>query len=506
MRVFQNYQASLRAVFLGVCLFVVTVTGALGFSLTGHWPSFFFKTDDGSLLQTAWPTLEEAAGALLFAIVLGGSLLALAGSYAALRKPIKILTGFLADIPALGALGLLLAIGPSYLAICLVGGFSLGVRCVTIALEASQNVPSPLMKTAASLRLTTWQTFLHVKLPALLPLLARTAARDMPDFWVRLLGAQSLVFLCTGTMAAGWGARAIGVLSMGKVFPFIETVLACVFLIFIIHQSIFRPLLKYVSRYEIVLSDAYYKNQEKWAENNKSLFRIFFVVSCLGIGAFINVIDDSYKSSLVIGILILFIQIAVALALAGLVWLGIGGLVLGASPKSRWKLKNASVLCGLFPLYLLYLPLHTVAPVIFTLPCLLAITIQGLIGATILFRPCEQARLKLFHQANILRLPWLSEWRAVRLPLVMPGLARGLLSSSWLVWNSAILGVVLLAPHSTWPFAARNEGAIREVLLGSSVLSQLTFLLYVTAAAYGNRVFLLLPWQEYVCRKYRLHS
>ncbi|TPW35647.1 ABC transporter permease family protein [Oecophyllibacter saccharovorans] len=482
-------------VLLALCLGTAFFTTLANQPVEPYVPGYFLSGLTVTLLQLA---LSLAVAFLTFcipgAIVLG----LLSPSW---RRP---LSGFLevaADLPALAGCGLLLAAGFSSLTtIALVTGVSLGVRSLVEGLKASRELPEAFFHTAQSLRLTRMQLFRHLHLPLVFPAVGRGLIEDMPDFWVRLLGSQMLLFLYRPQQFSGWGGEVLQALAAGKPWAFVALVLGASSLGILFHQLLIRPLHHLLKGYESALpaNPYFFRSRIKLpgAVENSFFFSLGLFLALLGgvvgLCGYAYTVHAMAEGVWELSLLFCILTLPIFWA-TGLFWLCGGSWAL--QWKSVWckTVRHALLFMALFPFVFFYPLLREAGPILLAPFLLLWLTLQGEMGGLVI-KAAQNSRLReYFSQARKLQLPLLQEWLAIRLPLMLPAVMRGQQILSWGGWNAAYLVLIFF-------FVPRLIGRdLPPVTHG-------IFLLCLTALIFGYRSFLLFPASAWLGRKYRLDS
>ncbi|MXV44443.1 hypothetical protein GS501_05200 [Saccharibacter sp. 17.LH.SD] len=481
---------------VALCLYVL---GLLLCVARWVFPSFAAWMGSSVFWGALLPTLMQSF--LAFTLAGCGSLLvfSLVASSRFLRRIVRSLITLLIDVPALGWVGFVMWCCPSFLGCILVAAFSVCAQAIHAVLEEEETIPLSLVRSARALRMTPWQCFWRLQIPVAVPRLMRAIVRDIPDFWVRLIGSQAIIAVVEGPkFSVGIGAQLItadraheGVL-LGEIF------LATAVMIALCQHAFIVPLLWRAQRYEAhVLAPTRAARTEEgrspWWQEPRLLgvwgaLGVSFAVILVIIHPWYRVIPALWQSVL---------HVLAVLLPCFILWGFLGGALVGVRPEKRCLFRLLCSGCVLIPVFLCD---PFLSP--WGITALMIVSMQGALGWGIFLSGEDDGpRERLYQTAQRLHLPSLLTWRYVRIPLVLPPLLRSMSVLLPLLWNQIYLAEMIA------PRAASSTG-LGNLLFSAFQLSsfgkQAALLILMTLLAFGVRHAVIVPLQLRFSRKYRV--
>lgn len=448
-------------------------------------------------LEGILPTLAQAFSASILAL-LGAFVLLSSGAFSfRVRRCVENVSSLLADIPALGLAIIALLLLPYTLTVLLITAFSLCVRLTQAVLACEKNISPSYAKTAQSLRLTPWRYFWRVHIFLSFPTIVSTIRRDMPEFWLRLLGTQAIAALLNPRLTTGSGAQIVAALRDQKMIQGCVIFLLILGGIVLSYHAFFSFLLTRSKRYEVAFLTSPY---EATPERRHSIWwkdiRVITVVSLIVLSVIpLGLSAQPWHDISVSGWRILLYSVPI---LGGCIVLygTIGGLLIGKKNHGRKIGQWVTSLCALTPFFLFFplIPAHSLLLLCITL------SVQGLFGWSVFFSPKEPMSGKMYQTALDLRLSHVSLWRYVRLPLMLPKLTDGLVASLPLVWSQLYLAEIT----SRLTIFSKYEGPNFFHL--SFYGDQIALVSLMTLMIFGLRHGIALPLQRHFARKYKVLS
>lgn len=472
----------------GVFVCIVAV-GLLAYGGQLLVPNSLPELHNADLWTAPLVTLAQAFAAGGLALSVAFSILALVSCSQRLRVLTRTICAFCSDIPVLGAVSLILGLCSPFFSVVAITAFSLCVRIVRATLNEEENIPSSYLKTAQSLRLKTWQCFWRIHMPVAFPKIAQTILEDVPDFWLRLLGAQALLVMIEPHYSSGCGAQALEALTQHKIGLFCWALGAMFLIRALIYQAVISPLVQRSYRYHIpthLAPSPHDDGETLWWK--KSFVWLFLVSGLLILWAITSL--HSWLSLVREGGFLLIISLII-LTCCAVLWTVLGGYMVGKRGSYRRLLHFLSALFLMSPFVFVEPFFHSYVTFIL---CLI-LSLQGAFGWSILAKDEGKHQKRLYRTARHLRVPPLSFWQKIRLPLALPAVSRGALYTLSPMWNSLYLGGA---------FSPLAWLAIREGNLSKQPAEAFSFLIIMTSCALIVRYAIACPLQRYLLRKYKV--
>lgn len=474
------------------CLYIIGVAlyGASSFS-----PDISYTIDNSGLWGAFLATLTQAFLAVCLVASINTLLLCIIAWSKALRGIVRNVSRILADVPVLGGGSLLLLVLPAFWTVVGVAVFSLSMRTLHVILSVENEIPSSYQKTARSLRMGMWHRFWQIHIPLSFPKCIQTIMGDMPDFWVRLLGAQALVTLMHPRIVVGCGGQAINFWHRNMTGEFFLTLGAMAAIGVLAHHSFIRPLLRRTQRYDICRFSTILP--PSFGEEGSLLWKKPIFSVCLSGGVIVSFVSIIYDTPLWLPSIyegIIFSIVCVFSLIACItIWAIVGVLLIGEKTQSQYTILSVM---GLF----------LIPPCVFLTPfvssyslflLLLIISLQSIFSWRMLSDMGGKQQKHLYKTARHLRLPIHSLLWNVKFPLVFPALSSAGETVLFSLWNIVFLAGAL-SPLSFMTIERESQGW--------NIAASTTFLLVITAFSLATRHGFIRPLQRFLVRKYKVFS
>ena len=423
-------------------------------------------------------TLGKSVVALLLAIMGHGVLLSLAASSAVLRRIMAGVTAILGEIPSLCLLGLFCAVLTPFWSVLVVAFFSLLMRSVHATLKAEAGIPSSFLKTARALRLGRWQTFWRLHLPFAFPELVRAVLRELPDFWLCILGGELMIALFLPPVPGLGGALLSSLMAGGN-----GELSACVVLIlmlvpiFLVQHGLIGPLRGYGRHYAVCD-----QMQKSRSEDRSLSWKRRWLLGAIGTILTLFLACGFWGAPGPLGMLV------VAICLIGGVWGWVGGLLLGLPTIAQKRIRKCCLVVALLPVFMAWLGLSLPIPLV-AIPTL---AVMGLVGWAFL-RESDAAGRQFIVMGHHLRLPFWSFWKEVRIPLLCPALLQAVIVALPFFWDNVYLAALLERKTLHLRILQAHAYGVQGVLL-----------CLMTLMAVSVRWGLCIPLQERMAHRYRI--
>lgn len=442
-------------------------------------------------------SLEKVAVSLLISAMGHGVLLSLAACSVGTRQLLSRVVAILAEIPSLCLLGLVSALFSPFWSIVAVAAFSLLTRSVHATLDAGHEIPSGFLKTARALRLGRWQSFWRLHVPFAFPELVRSVLQDLPDFWLRVFGGEMIVSLFMPHKVSGLGEAFLSAVEAKEIDVAFGLFLLMILLVLLVQHGLITPLRGYGRRYAVCDLGHSEKN------GNVSQFFTLWQRHCFWIGMGGSILTASlltYKfwpwpeGSL--AILGPFGYLGIALLVVGSFWTFMGGLSLGCSERVRYWIKEACLVGSLLPVPLLFVCLSPCLPWVI-LPSVAVLAACG----WILFKNVDGVVARQFvTMGRHLRLPCLSLWKNVRIPLLCPALLQAGGMALPFFWDNVYMAAILGVDSNHM----RTASLLLSLLQRQAYGMQGLFLCLMTLLAASVRWGVCMPLRERMAHRYRI--
>ncbi|MXV35275.1 MULTISPECIES: hypothetical protein [unclassified Saccharibacter] len=468
----------------------IVVLGLLAYGGQLLVPNSLPALHNADLWTAPLVTLAQAFAAGGLALSVAFSILALVSCSQRLRILTRTICAFCSDIPVLGGVSLVLGLCLPFSAVVAITAFSLCVRIVRAALNEEENIPSSYLKTAQSLRLKTWQCFWRIHMPVAFPKIAQTILEDVPDFWLRLLGAQALLAMIEPHYSSGCGAQAFEALMQHKMGLFCWALGAMFLIRALVYQAVIGPLVQRSHRYHTPphLAPSLHDDGETlWWK--KSLVWLFLVSGLLIFWTIITPLHSWFFFLREGGVFL--ISSLIILTCCAALWTVLGGYMIGKRGNLRRLFHLLSALFLMSPFVFLEPFFHSYIAFVI---CLI-LSLQGAFGWSILAKDEGKHQKRLYRTARHLRVPPFSFWQKIRLPLALPAVSRGALYTLSPMWNSLYLGGAL----SPLVWVAFREGSFSK-----QPAETFSLLIIMTSCALIVRHAIACPLQRYLLRKYKV--
>ena len=423
-------------------------------------------------------TLGKSVAALLLAVVGHGVLLSLAACSPVLRRIMARITAILAEIPSLCLLGLFCAVLTPFWSVLIVAFFSLLVRSVHATLKAESGIPSSFLKTARALRLGRWQSFWRLHLPFAFPELVRAVLRDLPDFWLCILGGELVMALFLPPVH-GLGGALLSSLMAGGGGELSSCVVLILMLvpIFLVQHGLIGPLRGYGRHYAVCD-----QMQKSGPEERSFSWKKRCLFGAVGTALTLFLSCGFWGVPGPLGTLV------VAVCLIGGIWGWVGGLLLGLPATIQKRIRKCCLIVALFPVFIVWLGLSLPVPLV-VVPTL---AVMGLVGWAFL-RESDAAGHQFIVMGCHLRLPMWSLWKEVRIPLLCPALMQAAIVALPFFWDNVYLAALL-----------ERKTLHLRILQAHAYGAQGVLLCLMTLLAVSVRWGLCIPLQERMAHRYRI--
>lgn len=422
-------------------------------------------------------TLGKGVVALLLAAAGHCVLLSLAACSTGLRRALAGVTAILGEIPSLCLVGLFCMVMTPFWDVVAVGCFSLLVRSVHATLKAETGIPSSFLKTARALRLGRWQGFWRLHIPFAFPELVRSVLRDLPDFWLRILGGELVLALFLSHTPSGLGGALLSALKTGGELSACGVLLLMLVPVLLVQHGLIAPLRGYGRHYAVCDQMQTQRLEERSASWKRR---------CLlgGAGTMLTMILSwgFWGIPGPLGALV------VAVCLVGGVWGWLGGLLLGAPVQVQKRIRKACLVVALFPVFMVWLGLSVPVP----LNVMPALAVMGITGWAFL-READVAGRQFIVMGHHLRLPLWSFWKDVRLPLLCPPLLQAAVVALPFFWDNVYLAALL-----------ERKTLHLRILQAHAYSVQGILLCLMTLMAVSVRWGICIPLKERMAHRYRI--
>lgn len=426
-------------------------------------------------------TLGKVAAALLLAALGHCVLLSMAACSADVRHVLIRITALLAEIPSFCFLGFCCAVLSPFWSVSGLAFFSLLTRSVHATLKAGNRIPSSFLKTARALRLGRWQSFWRLHVPFAFPELVRAVLRDLPGFWLQILGGELIISLFLSQSAPGLGGAFLSALKGGETGVRLIILFLMLGLILLVQHGLIGPLRGYGRHYAVC--DLTQSGKDRRDDRIFS-WRKHCVAGILG-----TVLTSILLSYGFWGNPDPLSLLVITVCMIGGFWGFAGGLLLGASDGVKKLGRQYCLIGGVVPLFLFCLASPFPIPTVF-MP---ALAVAGLSGWTFFQYDSASSGRQFVMMGKYLRLPLLSSWKDVRFPLLCPALLQAGVVSLPFFWDNVYLAAFLEKGTLHLPMLRAHAYGMQAVLL---------FLM--TLLAISVRWGIFLPLQERMAHRYRI--
>ncbi|WP_181441968.1 ABC transporter permease subunit [Swingsia samuiensis] len=435
------------------------------------------------------------------------------------------------SIPGIGLIGVCLYFFSSDLTIVFIAAFNVIWAVTSSILEVNDRISTDIEEVATGFRLTEWQYFWRIQIPAAIPSMVSNISHSMPGVWFRLICAEGILTLMQYSHISGCGGIGLIALEHRDIGNLAEILIILVTLVLLVDQCFIRPMKIWGNRYSGEIRGPQKNHSKSWflhfwrRSNFLSIISLEFhnLISRLGnirFGRIYRKIDLENEGSKNLNI-IFFINISLVCLVYFLGKIKLEKILLG-SLISYWEVLNTFILLFLFwmlsafVLYSLknrvsvfrFLKFFSIFPVIIFYPFLkysgfyfvslfLFIGTYWLVGEKI-FLALDSIPNSWRQMAINLHVKGLLLWKKLIFPSVISNLLVGLSLAAVPMWD------FLMIAES---FASKDHGLGRMLfmsVLHGTMENQIILLMTLTALLMFLERFILQPIITYTAQKYTI--